>query len=95
MVGAFTIIIFTGALTIAFFMLVKRRLHLRLSKVEEVLGLDLQEDETQIMMEVRRICNEQNRFNVAKLNLIQLIKSGNHVARKNKKGASASNNYYI
>lgn len=36
---------FTAVLTVAFFFTVKRRFHLRLSKIEEVLGLDCQEDE--------------------------------------------------
>ncbi len=38
--GACMILCFTAFLTIAFFVLVKKRFHLRLSKVEEVLGLD-------------------------------------------------------
>ena len=45
LVGAVVIFLFTFVLTFIFFQLVKRRFHLRLTKVEEVLGSDLMEDE--------------------------------------------------
>ena len=40
--------VFSGTLTYVFFRLVKKRFHLRLSKVEEVLGLDVAEDENRM-----------------------------------------------
>ena len=40
LLGAFVIFIVPLALTYTFFRLVRKRFHLRLSKVEEILGLD-------------------------------------------------------
>ena len=45
LLGCIVIFLFTFILTFVFFQLVRRRFHLRLSKVEEVLGSDLMEDE--------------------------------------------------
>ena len=61
---------FTAILTVAFFYTVKRRFHLRLSKIEEVLGLDCQEDEQKMQLEVHRLVDDFSATNRAKLNLI-------------------------
>jgi len=45
LVGAVVIFLFTFILTFVFFRLVQRRFHLRLTKVEEILGSDIMEDE--------------------------------------------------
>lgn len=91
--GASIILIFTAVLTIAFFVLVKKRFHLRLSKVEEVLGLDCQEDDTQMQLQIRTMVHDLNKLNKARLNLIQMVRTGNHVARKRKKSSSEMNAY--
>eukprot|EP00354_Favella_ehrenbergii_P001188 CAMPEP_0170473168 /NCGR_PEP_ID=MMETSP0123-20130129/15108_1 /TAXON_ID=182087 /ORGANISM="Favella ehrenbergii, Strain Fehren 1" /LENGTH=63 /DNA_ID=CAMNT_0010741987 /DNA_START=719 /DNA_END=910 /DNA_ORIENTATION=- len=61
---------FTACLTVAFFLTVKRRFHLRLSKIEEVLGLDCQEDEAKMQLEIIRLLDDFSSTNQAKLNLI-------------------------
>lgn len=76
---------FTAVLTVAFFFTVKRRFHLRLSKIEEVLGLDCQEDEQKMQLEVHRLVDDFSATNRAKLTLIQMVRTGNHIARKRKK----------
>ena len=45
LVGVSVIFMFSFSLTYIFFKLVMKRFHMRLSKVEEVLGLDCQEDD--------------------------------------------------
>ena len=72
-------------LTFAFFRLVKKRFHLRLSKVEEVLGLDCQEDEIRMQTVIKSYLNEQSKENMARLTLIQLVRTGNHVSKRKKK----------
>ena len=48
LVGASVIWLFSLILTYSFFRLVRQRFHLRLSKVEEVLGLDCMEDDNRM-----------------------------------------------
>ena len=62
--------LFSFVLTYAFFKLVTKRFHLRLSKVEEVLGLDCQEDEKRMQTVIESYLTENNRENMSKLNLI-------------------------
>ena len=85
MIGASVICFFTATLTYAFFKLVTKRFHLRLSKVEEVLGLDCQEDETRMTMVIKSHLNDLTRENSARLNLLNMVRSGNHVSKKKRK----------
>ena len=70
MLGCFVIWAFSFVLTYAFFRLVTKRFHLRLSKVEEVLGLDCQEDEMRMQTVIKSYLNDQSRENMARLTLI-------------------------
>ena len=76
---------FAFVLTYAFFRLVTKRFHLRLSKVEEVLGLDCQEDEIRMQQVMKSFMNDQSRENLARLTLIQLVRTGTHVSKKKKR----------
>ena len=58
LVGASVIWLFSLVLTYSFFKLVQRRFHLRLSKVEEVLGLDCMEDDIRMQTLVTEYMNE-------------------------------------
>ena len=55
LIGVLVIWLFTFCLTYTFFRLVVRRFHLRLSKVEEILGLDSQEDEYRMKTVIDRL----------------------------------------
>lgn len=70
LLGCFVIWAFSFVLTYAFFRLVTKRFHLRLSKVEEVLGLDCQEDEMRMQTVIKSYLNDQSRENMARLTLI-------------------------
>ena len=59
-----------------------RRFHLRLSKVEEILGLDCQEDESRIKAVIDRLMKDMTKESLARLTLLHMVKSGNHVAKK-------------
>ena len=86
LVGCVVIFFFTFILTFVFFQLVRRRFHLRLTKVEEVLGSDLMEDERVMQSFVANFFANFDKSQRAKINLIQLVKSGNHqMKRKQKK----------
>lgn len=85
LVGAVVIFAFTFTLTLIFFRLVRQRFHLRLSKVEEVLGSDLMEDEGVMQSFVANFLTNFDRENRAKVNLIQLVKTGNHQSKKKSK----------
>ena len=54
---------------------------MRLTKVEEVLGSDLMEDD-RVM---QTFMNNFDRSERAKINLIQLVKSGNHQSKRKSK----------
>ena len=85
LLGCIVIFLFTFILTFVFFQLVRRRFHLRLSKVEEVLGSDLMEDERVMQSFVANFL--QNNFDKsqrAKINLIQLVKTGMHQSKRKK-----------
>ena len=82
---------FSFVLTYAFFRLVTKRFHLRLSKVEEVLGLDCQEDEMRMQTVIKSYLNDQSRENMARLTLIQLVRTGTHVSKKNKRQTLGQN----
>ena len=71
-----------------------RRFHLRLSKIEEVLGLDCQEDEIRMQTHLTTYLNEQSRESMAKLTLLQLIKTGNHVSKKKKSRRTIDEQHY-
>jgi len=58
LLGCFVIWLFSFVLTFAFFRLVTKRFHLRLSKVEEVLGLDCQEDEMRMQTVMKSYLND-------------------------------------
>lgn len=58
---------------------------MRLSKVEEVLGLDVAEDENRMQEVMQNYAINMTRENEARLNLIQLMRSGNHVSKKSKR----------
>ena len=70
LVGAVVIFLFTFILTFVFFQLVRRRFHLRLTKVEEVLGSDLMEDERVMQSFVANFLTNFDREQRAKINLI-------------------------
>ena len=94
LVGAGVIWLFSLLLTYTFFRLVTRRFHLRLSKIEEVLGLDCQEDEIRMQTHLATYLNEQSRESMAKLTLLQLIKTGNHVSKKKKSRRTIDEQHY-
>mmetsp|Transcript_12940 Transcript_12940/g.17430 ORF Transcript_12940/g.17430 Transcript_12940/m.17430 type:complete len:90 (+) Transcript_12940:1987-2256(+) len=68
--GVFFIMAFTATLTVAFFFTVKRRFHLRLSKIEEVLGYDCQEDDLKMQLEIYRLVDDLSGTKRAQINLI-------------------------
>ena len=76
--GAVVIFVFTFVLTFVFFRLVRQRFHLRLTKVEEVLGLDIMEDERVMQTFMANFLSNFDREAQAKINLIQLVKTGDH-----------------
>ena len=82
LIGVFVILLFTFALTYTFFKLVVRRFHLRLSKIEEILGLDSQEDELRTKMVIDRLMKDMTKESLAKLTLLHMVKSGNHLAKE-------------
>ena len=78
-------------LTYTFFRLVVRRFHLRLSKVEEILGLDCQEDETRIKAVIDGLMKDMTKESLARLTLLHMVKSGNHIAKKKGRKLFTSN----
>ena len=70
LVGAIVIFAFTFILTLVFFRLVRQRFHLRLSKVEEVLGSDLMEDERVVQTFIASFLTNLDGEDRAKVNLI-------------------------
>lgn len=95
LVGAAVIWFFSFTLTYAFFRLVSKRFHLRLSKVEEVLGLDCQEDEVRMQAVTKIYLNESNRENMARLTLIQLVRTGTHVSKKKKRSNEMQHSQFM
>ena len=85
LIGVFVIWLFTFTLTYTFFKLVVSRFHLRLSKIEEILGLDSQEDENRIKIVIDGLMKDMTKESLAKLTLLHMVKSGNHVAKKRRK----------
>lgn len=49
------------------------------------MGLDCMEDEATMNCEIRFLMNDLNRENTARLNLINLVRVGNHVQKKKKR----------
>ena len=82
LIGVAVIWSFTTMLTYAFFRLVVSRFHLRLSKIEEILGLDSQEDEYRIELTIETLMQERTKESLAKLTLLHMVNAGNHVAGK-------------
>ena len=85
LLGAVVIFLFTFVLTWVFFRLVRQRFHLRLTKVEEILGADIMEDERIMATTENNIQANLEHFNRAKLNLIQLVRTGNHLSKRKQK----------
>jgi len=56
-----------------------------LTKVEEILGSDIMEDERIMTTTENNIFANSERHNRAKLNLIQLVKTGNHLSKRKQK----------
>ena len=81
LIGAIVIWVFTFFLTYVFFRLVVRRFHLRLSKIEEILGLDVQEDEYRIKAMIEQLMRDKTKESLAKLTLLHMVKSGNLEAK--------------
>ena len=81
LMGALVIWAFTFALTYLFFKLVVRRFHLRLSKIEEILGLDCQEDEYRLKYVIDRLMKEKTKESLARLTLLHMVNSGNHIEK--------------
>lgn len=85
LVGVFCIFAFVYVLTYSFFILVRRRFHLRVNKVEELLGLDSFENAQRIRTTMMAYINEPNRANMARLTLMQLLESRNDLSAKKKR----------
>ena len=89
LIGVVVIWAFTTLLTYVFFRLVVSRFHLRLSKIEEILGLDSQEDEYRVKLTIEALIKERTKESLAKLTLLHMVNAGNHVAiKKGKKKVS-------
>ena len=81
LIGVFVIWLFTFLMTYTFFKLVVRRFHLRLSKVEEILGLDAQEDDFRIKIVIDSLMKDMTKESFARLTLLHMVKSGRLTAK--------------